>query len=443
MKNLHIDCDPGIDDGVALLFALSHPSLNIRAITTVSGNLLADTCSLNARKILHLSKRDDARHIPIAKGPQKPLVRPYPRDPFSHGVDGLGDLGITDAGGLRETGQFAADLILETVNKHQEEGISLLCIGPLTNIALALMKDPELPTKVSELLFIGGSFGFHTAGALRATGDNPVSEWNVYVDPEAADLVFKAGFNLTALGLDVVTRPDLELSVTHRERLVAAANDSNPGAKFLLDVVAFGASRNFASWCCLIDSVAVAAAIDISLTIVDRRERKEHRWPEATEIKAARDIDVAKFLDLLVNTLVGSHKRLPKCEHHLHIEGTVSPELLFTLAAKNSITLDSADDPAFTSVATLYERYRAFTSLDDFLHYYFIGFSVLQTQADFELLAYEHLKTVFAQGLRHTEIFFDPQAHSVRGISYQTVISGKDLHGNNQDRRECTFDKRQ
>ncbi|RMJ07435.1 hypothetical protein CDV36_012964 [Fusarium kuroshium] len=115
---------------------------------------------------------------------------------------------------------------------------------------------------------------------------------------------------------------------------------------------------------------------------------------------------------------------LPKCEHHLHIEGTVSPELLFTLAAKNSITLDSADDPAFTSVATLYERYRAFTSLDDFLHYYFIGFSVLQTQADFELLAYEHFKTVFAQGLRHTEIFFDPQAHSVRGISYQTVISG-------------------
>lgn len=324
MKNIIIDCDPGIDDGVALFFALSHPSLNVRAITTVSGNLPADTCSHNARKILHLTGREDAPQIPIARGTQKPLVRPYPRDPFSHGSDGLGDLGIIDDGGLKESGHFAPDLILEMVTKHKRDGeaISLLCLGPLTNIALALMKDPLLPNNVSELLFIGGSFGFNNTGTVRATGGNPVSEWNVYVDPEAADLVFKAGFNLTALGLDVVTRPDLELSSSHRERL-RVASGTNAGAKFLLDVVNFAASRKFASWCCLIDSVAVGAALDYSLvtcdeisvlvetysplslgqTIVDRRERHDHRWPVAAKIKAAKDIDVERFLELLVQTL--------------------------------------------------------------------------------------------------------------------------------------------
>ncbi|KAH7358845.1 hypothetical protein B0T11DRAFT_285268 [Plectosphaerella cucumerina] len=116
-------------------------------------------------------------------------------------------------------------------------------------------------------------------------------------------------------------------------------------------------------------------------------------------------------------------RALPKCEHHLHIEGTVSPELLFALAAENSITLPS-DDPAFTSPETLHERYRAFTSLDDFLHYYFIGFSVLITPSDFERLTYAYLEKSYAQGLRHAEIFFDPQAHTDRGITYQTVISG-------------------
>lgn len=114
---------------------------------------------------------------------------------------------------------------------------------------------------------------------------------------------------------------------------------------------------------------------------------------------------------------------LPKCEHHLHIEGTLSPELLFELAAENSIALPS-DDPAFASPETLHERYRAFTSLDDFLHYYFIGFSVLISSSDFERLTYAYLEKSYAQGLRHAEIFFDPQAHTDRGITYQTIIAG-------------------
>ena len=329
MKNILIDCDPGIDDSVALLFALNHPDLRIRAITTVSGNLTADVCSANARKILHLHKSAKARQIPVGRGPLKPLVRPYPRDPFFHGSDGQGDLGLVDTGGIEEDGSFAPDLIIETVNRYKDEasgseakGLTILCLGPLTNLALAVIKDPTLPTKIAEVLFIGGSFGFNAASTVRATGDNPVSEWNVYVDPDAAGLVFNAGFNLTALGLDVVTLPSIELSPSHRQKLRDAA-PNRPAAKFLLDMLGFAQSRNFASWCCLIDSVAVAVAIDYSIvetekikvavetqstlslgqTIVDRRERVEFQWAHLPTIKAAKDIDASRFLALLVDTL--------------------------------------------------------------------------------------------------------------------------------------------
>jgi purine nucleosidase len=237
MKSILIDCDPGIDDSVALLFALSHPSLSIKAITTVSGNLIAPTCSSNLRKILHLSGHASAKSIPLGTGPSKPLVRPYPRDPFSHGSDGLADLGITSEGDFVDSGIYAPDLIVSTINANPD--ITILCLGPLTNLALATMKDLSLPSKVKEVLFIGGSFGFNTTGTgVRATGDNPVSEWNVYVDPEAAQLVFEAGYNLTALGLDVVTRPNLELGSKHIELLSQANNAS---AKFLLDCVGFAA----------------------------------------------------------------------------------------------------------------------------------------------------------------------------------------------------------
>ncbi|RFU81364.1 adenosine deaminase [Trichoderma arundinaceum] len=114
---------------------------------------------------------------------------------------------------------------------------------------------------------------------------------------------------------------------------------------------------------------------------------------------------------------------LPKCEHHVHIEGTISPELLFKLASKNGISLP-LDDPAFDSPATLQARYQNFSSLDDFLHYYFIGFSVLISPSDFEALTYDYLSHAYTQQVYHAEIFFDPQAHISRNISYHTIITG-------------------
>ncbi|KAF4121173.1 adenosine deaminase [Geosmithia morbida] len=115
---------------------------------------------------------------------------------------------------------------------------------------------------------------------------------------------------------------------------------------------------------------------------------------------------------------------LPKCEHHIHIEGTLSPDLLFSLASANNVALPVEHDPSFASPAALRSRYARFSSLDDFLHYYFIGFTVLLTADDFERLTYAYLEGAYAHGLRHAEVFFDPQAHTDRGVSYETVVAG-------------------
>jgi inosine-uridine nucleoside N-ribohydrolase len=323
-KPVLIDCDPGIDDSVAILFALASPALSIKAITTVSGNLLANQCSVNARKILKLSGRPDAYNIPVAKGRKAPLVRAYPKDPFSHGANGLGELNVPDSG-IEEDARFAADVIIETANIIAEDRkgqkLTVLCLGPLTNLALAVMKDPALPQKIEAVYFIGGSFGFHTTGTVRSTGTGPTSEWNVVVDPEAANIVFAAGFNLTALGLDVVTRPDVEFDVEHLSKLRAASGAGNVAAKYLLGVVDWGKTQNFETWCTTIDSTAVAVCLDESIvktkeircavetkgeltlgqTVVDRREK--FAWTHLPKIKAASDIDAKRFLDLLVNSI--------------------------------------------------------------------------------------------------------------------------------------------
>ncbi|RDW85834.1 adenine deaminase-1 [Coleophoma crateriformis] len=114
---------------------------------------------------------------------------------------------------------------------------------------------------------------------------------------------------------------------------------------------------------------------------------------------------------------------LPKCEHHLHIEGSLSPATLFRLAKSNNIALP-AEDPAFQSIEALQARYERFTSLDDFLGYYFIGMRTLLTVSDFETLGYEYFQKAHADGVHHAEIFFDPQAHTERGVAYKTVVEG-------------------
>jgi adenosine deaminase len=116
-------------------------------------------------------------------------------------------------------------------------------------------------------------------------------------------------------------------------------------------------------------------------------------------------------------------QKLPKCEHHMHLEGALRPTILFKLATQNNITLPQ-DDPAFATPESLLARYERFKSLDDFLGYYYIGMSVLVHPSDFEALAWDYFEHAYADGVRHAEVFFDPQAHVERGVKYRVVLSG-------------------
>ena len=312
MRPILIDTDPGIDDAVAIMFALK-AGLDLKAVTAVSGNLPADRTSVNALKVLEFM---GASHIPVAAGMQAPLVRPYPKDPFSHGDDGLGNTGLPDPVTPVDP-RFAPDVIVDVANEHAGE-LVILAIGPLTNIALALMKDPGLATKVARVYMLGGAYGLNEFAFRRATGDNPVSEWNIYVDPEAAQLVFASGLNITALGLEVGTHPALGLRAEDIERLSKSAR---PEARFLLDIAAYVRDRGFDSYCGLIDSMAVATALDPSIvttrrhrvavettgtvtlgqTVIDDREH--FRWENLPMLDIAAAADHGRMLTMLVDAL--------------------------------------------------------------------------------------------------------------------------------------------
>ncbi|KAI0834274.1 adenosine deaminase [Hypoxylon sp. FL0890] len=134
-------------------------------------------------------------------------------------------------------------------------------------------------------------------------------------------------------------------------------------------------------------------------------------------------------------SLHGFLAALPKAEHHMHLEGSLEPELLFELAAKNNVTLP-ASDPAFASPESLRKRYEAFENLDDFLGYYYIGMSVLVEASDFEALAYTYFAKAASQNVRHAEVFFDPQAHESRGIMLSTIVGS---FGRARTRAEADF----
>lgn len=189
------DTDPGVDDAMALYFALAHPDIDVIGITTTFGNVTVQQATTNALYLTRIA----GRSIPVAQGVNVPFAKAPGMPPdFIHGADGLGNLpSRIEAGGHAET-LSAAEFIVKMARQHPGE-ITLVAVGPLGNLGLALKLEPQLPKLLKQVVLM--------AGAVDEPGNvSPVAEANVWNDPDAADLVFTAGWDLTMVGLDVTHR---------------------------------------------------------------------------------------------------------------------------------------------------------------------------------------------------------------------------------------------
>jgi len=196
-QSVIFDTDPGIDDAMALYVLARHPAIRLRAITTVFGNAAVATTTRNALALAALYELD----LPVAAGASGPL-RPRQDQAFPahvHGEDGLGGVGALVPAPRREVdGRPAHELICAMVNAEPGQ-ITLVAVGPLTNLALALRHDPGIAAKVRQVVVMGGAFGTHGHGG----NVSPVAEANIINDPEAADAVFAAAWPVVIVGLDV------------------------------------------------------------------------------------------------------------------------------------------------------------------------------------------------------------------------------------------------
>jgi len=249
-KKIILDTDPGTDDAMAMMLALNSPELDVRAITVVPGNVTAAQGLDNALRMVSLANRCD---IPVAGGAQHPLFQKLITAEFWHGKNGLANIQLPPSH-CQVDRHFAPDLIIQMAHASPHE-ITLVPVGPLTNIALAVLKDPSIVPLVKEVILMGGS--------ISGGNVNAAAEANIYNDPEAAQIVFQAGWPLTMVGLDVgdktlLTQPYLDrLARTH-----GPVNDFiSQVARYLVNLSAQFNSPGTPMY----DPLAVGVAIDASL----------------------------------------------------------------------------------------------------------------------------------------------------------------------------------
>jgi purine nucleosidase len=191
-----IDTDPGVDDAFALLLAMRSKELKVMAVTAVAGNVPLSVTLPNALRLVEIADRAD---IPVASGASSPLIRRLVTASYAHGNNGLAGVDFPSAP-LRPVKEPAADLICRMVRENANQ-ICIIGIGPLTNIALALRQDPEIVPLVNSIVLMGGS--------LSGGNVTPAAEFNFYVDPEAASVVFTSGIPIRMVGLDVTRKVQL------------------------------------------------------------------------------------------------------------------------------------------------------------------------------------------------------------------------------------------
>jgi len=246
-----IDTDPGVDDALALLLAMRSPELKIEAITPVAGNVPLELSLPNALRMVEIAGRTD---IPVAAGAKTPLLRRLVTAAYAHGENGLGGAVFPEPK-IKPIAESAAKFISQIVRKYPGE-VTLITIGPLTNIATTLTMDAELAGMVRSLVMMGGS--------LSGGNITPAAEFNVYVDPEAARIVFQSGIPITMVGLDVTRKTSL--TDEHVRTLEAGQNPvSQAAAKIARNAINHNREQGFLVGPNMHDSLAVAGFLDPSL----------------------------------------------------------------------------------------------------------------------------------------------------------------------------------
>jgi purine nucleosidase len=252
-KKVIIDTDPGTDDAIAILLALNSPELDVRALTVVPGNVTAQQGLENALKLVSLAKRCD---IAVAGGAQHPLFQKLITAELWHGANGLANVDLPPSK-CKADPRFGPDLIIQMIHDNPHE-ITLVPVGPLTNIALALLKDPSIVPLVKEVVIMGGSI---SGGNVNAS-----AEANIYNDPEAAQIVFQAGWRLTMVGLDVGDK-----TLYGQAQLDQLSRTHGPENDFAVQVLTFligqEAKYGAGGGSPMYDPLAVGSAVDPSIVV--------------------------------------------------------------------------------------------------------------------------------------------------------------------------------
>lgn len=306
-KKVILDVDTGVDDALGILLAIRSGQLDVLGITTVNGNVSLDQATENTCKILQLAGAE--HEVPVVRGADKPILRPVYFEHRVHGKDGLGGA-LKDMPVHKKTEEgHAADFIIEQVRRHAGE-VTLVMTAPLTNLALAVRKYPELVHEVKEVIVMGG--------AVKTYGNvTPTAEYNMYVDPEAAKIVFHAGFpSLTLVGLDVTRKA---LLTEEHIRLLCESPISRYVRESTTDYMQRYYERNGVRACALHDPLAVGVALEEELVTtkyyyVDVETRSElcdgqtvcdfqNRLGREANVRVCVDVAADDFLRLFIRTL--------------------------------------------------------------------------------------------------------------------------------------------
>ncbi len=304
MKKVILDCDPGHDDTLAMLLAYANPETELVAVTTVAGNQTIEKVTENARRVMTVA---GIRNVPLAAGADRPLVRELSHGGYIHGETGLDGYDFP-APKVNLDKRHAVDLIIDLL--HGKDKITLVPTAPLTNIALALRKDPSIMSNIEEIVLMGGAY---TRGNVA-----PMAEANIWIDAEAADIVFRSGVPITMVGLDLTHQAKATPPVVERIRTIQ--NEVARMAVGLIDFFASTYKEHFKFDAPPIhDACAVARVIDPTVVktrftnvVVETQGRYtygatvcdfDNREGRPANVQVATHLDVEKFWKLMFDAL--------------------------------------------------------------------------------------------------------------------------------------------